>query len=39
MLDTATKCRIDTVLDTFVDKVPDPKTVLIYKFMDDIDAE
>jgi type I restriction enzyme M protein len=46
MLDTATKRRIDTARDTLVGKVPDPKSqveqitiALIYKFMDDMDAE
>ena len=46
MLDTATKRRIDTARDILVGKVPDPKSqveqitiALIYKFMDDIDAE
>ena len=46
MLDTATKRRIDTVRDILVGKVPDPKSqveqitiALIYKFMDDLDAE
>ena len=46
MLDTETKRRIDTARDILVGKVPDPKSqveqitiALIYKFMDDIDAE
>ena len=46
MLDSATKRRIDTARDILVGKVPDPKSqveqitiALIYKFMDDIDAE
>ena len=46
MLDTATKRRIDTARDIPVGKVPDPKSqveqitiALIYKFMDDMDAE
>ena len=46
MLDTHTKRRIDTARDILVGKVPDPKSqveqitiALIYKFMDDIDAE
>ena len=46
MLDAATKRRIDTARDTLVGKVPDPKSqveqitiALIYKFMDDMDAE
>ena len=46
MLDTTTKRRIDTARDLLVGKVPDPKSqveqitiALIYKFMDDIDAE
>ena len=46
MLDTDTKRRIDTARDILVGKVPDPKSqveqitiALIYKFMDDIDAE
>ena len=46
MLDAATKRRIDTARDILVGKVPDPKSqveqitiALIYKFMDDIDAE
>ena len=46
MLDTVTKRRIDTARDILVGKVPDPKSqveqitvALIYKFMDDIDAE
>ena len=46
MLDADTKRRIDTARDTLVGKVPDPKSqveqitiALIYKFMDDIDAE
>ena len=46
MLDTATKRRIDTARDILVGKVPDPKSqveqitiALIYKFMDDIDAD
>jgi type I restriction enzyme M protein len=46
MLDTDTKRRIDTARDILVVKVPDPKSqveqitiALIYKFMDDMDAE
>jgi type I restriction enzyme M protein len=46
MLDTETKRRIDTARDILVGKVPDPKSqveqitiALIYKFMDDMDAE
>ena len=46
MLDADTKRRIDTARDVLVGKVPDPKSqveqitiALIYKFMDDIDAE
>ena len=46
MLDADTKRRIDTARDILVGKVPDPKSqveqitiALIYKFMDDIDAE
>ena len=46
MLDTTTRRRIDTARDILVGKVPDPKSqveqitiALIYKFMDDIDAE
>lgn len=46
MLDTATRRRIDTARDILVGKVPDPKSqveqitiALIYKFMDDMDAE
>ena len=46
MLDTDTKRRIDTARDILVGKVPDPKgqveqitIALLYKFMDDIDAE
>ena len=46
MLDIATKRRIDTARDILVGKVPDPKSqveqitiALIYKFMDDMDAE
>jgi type I restriction enzyme M protein len=46
MLDTATKKRIDDCRDILVGKVPDPKSqveqitiALIYKFMDDMDAE
>ena len=46
MLDTVTKRRIDTARDILVGKVPDPKSqveqitiALIYKFMDDIDAD
>ena len=46
MLDTTTKRRLDTARDLLVGKVPDPKSqveqitiALIYKFMDDIDAE
>lgn len=46
MLDSDTKRRIDTCRDILVGKVPDPKSqveqitiALIYKFMDDMDAE
>lgn len=46
MLDAETKRRIDTCRDILVGKVPDPKSqveqitiALIYKFMDDMDAE
>src|SRR3954471_2455249 len=46
MPDTATKRRIDTARDILVGKVPDPKSqveqitiALIYKFMDDMDAQ
>ena len=46
MLDSQTKRRIDTARDILVGKVPDPKSqveqitiALIYKFMDDLDAE
>ena len=46
MLDTETKRRIDTARDILVGKLPDPKSqveqitiALIYKFMDDMDAE
>jgi len=46
MLDTNTKRRIDTARDILVGKVPDPKSqveqitiALIYKFMDDMDAQ
>lgn len=46
MLDAATKKRIDDCRDILVGKVPDPKSqveqitiALIYKFMDDMDAE
>ena len=46
MLDAETKRRIDTARDLLVGKVPDPKSqveqitiALIYKFMDDMDAE
>ncbi len=46
MLDTDTKRRIDTARDILVGKVPDPKSqveqitiALIYKFMDDMDAQ
>jgi type I restriction enzyme M protein len=46
MLDTDTKRRIDTARDLLVGKLPDPKSqveqitiALIYKFMDDMDAE
>jgi len=46
MLDIDTKRRIDTARDILVGKVPDPKSqveqitiALIYKFMDDMDAE
>ena len=45
-MDATTKRRIDTARDLLVGKVPDPKSqveqitiALIYKFMDDIDAE
>ncbi|GAB3858816.1 N-6 DNA methylase [Hymenobacter negativus] len=45
MLDTETKRRIDSCRDILVGKVPDPKSqveqitiALIYKFMDDMDA-
>ena len=45
-LDSETKRRIDTARDILVGKVPDPKSqveqitiALIYKFMDDMDAE
>ena len=46
MLDATTKNRIDAARDILVGKVPDPKSqveqitiALIYKFMDDIDAD
>ena len=46
MLDSATKQRIDTARNILVGKVPDPKSqveqitiAMIYKFMDDMDAE
>lgn len=46
MLDTVTKRRIDSARDILVGKVPDPKSqveqitiALIYKFMDDMDAD
>jgi type I restriction enzyme M protein len=46
VLDTDTKRRIDTARDILVGKVPDPKSqveqitiALIYKFMDDMDAD
>ena len=46
MLDSETKRRIDSCRDILVGKVPDPKSqveqitiALIYKFMDDMDAE
>ncbi len=46
MLDSDTKRRIDAARDLLVGKVPDPKSqveqitiALIYKFMDDIDAQ
>lgn len=46
MLDAETKRRIDNARDILVGKVPDPKSqveqitiALIYKFMDDMDAE
>jgi type I restriction enzyme M protein len=46
LLDTETRRRIDTARDILVGKVPDPKSqveqitiALIYKFMDDMDAE
>lgn len=46
MLDIETKRRIDTARNILVGKVPDPKSqveqitiALIYKFMDDMDAE
>ena len=46
MLDADTKRRIDACRDILVGKVPDPKSqveqitiALIYKFMDDMDAE
>ena len=46
MLDAETKRRIDTARDVLVGKIPDPKSqveqitiALIYKFMDDMDAE
>ena len=46
MLDAYTKSRINTARDILVGKIPDPKSqveqitiALIYKFMDDIDAQ
>jgi type I restriction enzyme M protein len=46
MLDSDTKRRIDTARDILVGKVPNPKSqveqitiALIYKFMDDMDAD
>ena len=46
MLDADTKRRIDTARDILVGKVPDPKSqveqitiAMIYKFMDDMDAD
>ena len=46
MLDSDTKRRIDTARDILAGKVPDPKSqveqitiALIYKFMEDMDAE
>ena len=46
MLDAETKRRIDNARDILVGKDPDPKSqveqiaiALIYKFMDDMDAE
>lgn len=46
MLDSVTKHRIDDARDILVGKIPDPKSqveqitiALIYKFMDDMDAE
>jgi type I restriction enzyme M protein len=46
MLDNGTKRRIDTARDILVGKLPDPKSqveqitiALIYKFMDDMDAQ
>ena len=46
MLDAATKKRIDDARDVLVGKIPDPKSqveqitlALIYKFMDDMDAQ
>ena len=46
MLDAETKRRIDAARDILVGKIPDPKSqveqitiAMIYKFMDDIDAE
>jgi type I restriction enzyme M protein len=46
MLDSNTKRRIDTARDILVGKVPDPKSqveqitiAMIYKFMDDMDAD
>jgi type I restriction enzyme M protein len=46
MLDSETKRRIDSARDILVGKVPDPKSqveqitiALIYKFMDDMDAQ
>jgi len=46
MLDSETKRRIDTARDILVGKMPDPKSqveqitiALIYKFMDDMDAD
>ncbi|CAN5878140.1 hypothetical protein BH24ACI1_BH24ACI1_05130 [soil metagenome] len=45
-LDNETKRRIDTARDILVGKLPDPKSqveqitiALIYKFMDDMDAQ
>ena len=46
MLDQTTRNKIDSLRDILVGKIPDPKaqvdqitTALIYKFMDDMDAE